>query len=164
MAMSGLLKKNPLIRRHISLFPLLVDLETNILAPSDLTIACHFSYRTFATQFPLRQRFPNFLYSWRPKHFSGNGTAHQYEKTRNLNNLFIYKFKTFWILLNRIVLSIIKRKTSQILRGKKYYWKQNFYIMASLLSSGCFGRIRVIFKITEQIKCLMLSYEWYIDI
>lgn len=54
-----LLEKNPVNRRstHTSLFPLLVNWDKIVLAPSDLTIACHFPYRTFTTQFPSREEW-----------------------------------------------------------------------------------------------------------
>ncbi|XP_062704816.1 uncharacterized protein LOC134287172 [Aedes albopictus] len=53
----GLLEETPVNRTsiHTSLFPLLVNWDKIVLAPSDLTIACNFPYRTFSTKVPSRE-------------------------------------------------------------------------------------------------------------
>ncbi|XP_062713028.1 uncharacterized protein LOC134290062 [Aedes albopictus] len=55
----GLLEETPVNRSstHTSLFPLLVNWDKVVLAPSDLTIACNFPYRTFSTKFPSREEW-----------------------------------------------------------------------------------------------------------
>ena len=55
----GLLEETPVNRTstHTSLFPLLVNWDKIVLAPSDLTIACNFPYRAFSTKFPSREEW-----------------------------------------------------------------------------------------------------------
>ncbi|XP_062707608.1 uncharacterized protein LOC134288024 [Aedes albopictus] len=55
----GLLEETPVNRSstHTSLFPLLVNWDKVVLAPSDLTIACNFPYRRFSTKFPSREEW-----------------------------------------------------------------------------------------------------------
>ncbi|XP_062533798.1 uncharacterized protein LOC134202829 [Armigeres subalbatus] len=55
----GFMEENPINRSstHTSLLQLMVDWDRTVLAPSDLTLASSFPYRTFSTQFPSRDEW-----------------------------------------------------------------------------------------------------------